>query len=88
MESLSAGAALLADANGFGHMGGGGRGWMAGGWILIVIAVVLIAWVMQRRDAPAGSGRVAEAEQILATRLARGEIDALEYEEMLAVLRR
>ncbi|MEU3772457.1 SHOCT domain-containing protein [Streptomyces sp. NPDC032472] len=62
-------------------------------WGLIVAAAVLVARAV-RRDAtdghptpapPTASGK--EAETLLAQRYARGEIDAEEYTQRLAVLR-
>lgn len=51
---------------------------------LIVVAVVLVVRSVSR---PGASGGPTSAQQILAERFARGEIDATEYQERLRVLR-
>jgi putative membrane protein len=75
-------------------MGGGGFGWL---WILVPLLfwgglLALVAWVLVRifpgRRADEKSGATeGNAEEILRTRFARGEIDAEEYERSLEVLR-
>jgi putative membrane protein len=50
---------------------------------LIVLAVVLIVRALNRPSHPAVSP---PAQQILAARFARGEIDAEEYQERLRIL--
>lgn len=69
-------------------MYGGWGGWIAGSlvmvgfWVLLFWAIVSLA----RRPADAGSRRPS-AEQILADRFARGEIDAAEYQERRHAIR-
>jgi len=71
---------------------------MGAGWLLLVLAVMLTGLVfaavlipLQGRRHPAGPvagvESLGEAEQILADRFARGEIDAEEYEQRLHTLR-
>ena len=55
-------------------------------WLLVVAAVVT-TWLLTRRSREADSGR-RSGEQVLAERYAAGEIDAEEYDDRLAVLRR
>jgi len=70
---------------------GGGWGW--GGWPFMILTMLVfwgvIAWVvvtLVRRSS--GSREAApSAEQILAERFARGEIDAEEYRKRLETLR-
>ena len=74
-------------------MDGGGWWWMGGGSLLFLIVVVLLVWLVARQgQAPAPSGgtpaRRREAEEILAERFARGEIDEPEYRSRLEALRR
>ncbi len=65
-------------------------GWGAGpwfpffplAWLLIVVALI---WAFGRRSR---WSRRAGAEEVLAERYARGEIDADEYSQRLGVLRR
>lgn len=76
------------------HVGGGGNG----GWILmlvmmviLILVVVAVLWYVmgnpRRRatDGPAAPPH-ATAEQLLAERLARGEIDPDEYRARMAAL--
>jgi putative membrane protein len=73
-----------------------GDGMGAGGWLLMVLAVLafsglLVAAVLAvarepYRPRPAGPGTAA-AEQVLADRFARGDIDAEEYGQRLRTLR-
>ena len=70
---------------------------MAGGWTLVVFAVVLpalliaagliVAQIRRTPDNRAGSTAVPDAERVLADRFARGEIDAEEYDQRLLTLR-
>ena len=55
-------------------------------WLLVVAAVVT-TWLLTRRSREAAAGR-RSGEQVLAERYAAGEIDAEEYDDRLAVLRR
>jgi putative membrane protein len=74
-----------------------GYGMGAGGWLVMTLillgAVGLIAavWVAVVRslapDRRAESGHADNAEQVLANRFARGEIDSDEYQSRLRILR-
>lgn len=70
---------------------------MAGLWILIAaVVVVALVWAVRSGGAtraggppappPGPRGPTGSAQQILAERLARGEIDTREYRERLAAL--
>jgi len=85
--SLVAVVPALADmwGGGWGH-----HGWWAGGlmmlfWLLLLVglAFMLIRAFDRRGPSPSAS----DAEQILAGRYARGEIDEVEYRARLAVLK-
>ena len=87
MFSLAAAAPALADMWGWGW---GHHGWWAGGlmmlfWLLLLVglAFMLIRAFDRRGPSPSAS----DAEQILAGRYARGEIDEMEYRARLAVLK-
>lgn len=56
--------------------------WMLAGLALIVGAVLIVVWAVQR----AGGGAEDEPARILRARFARGEIDAAQFEEMRRVL--
>ena len=65
-------------------------GW---GWLLMTLGmlgfwalVALLALALLRRPGQPGQQRRPDAEEILAERLARGEIDAEEYRQRLQVL--
>ncbi|MEV8510468.1 SHOCT domain-containing protein [Actinoplanes sp. NPDC051475] len=74
-----------------------GSGMGAGGWILMVLIVALLATLLvvvlarpllDRDTAPPAPRDSAEdAERVLADRLARGDIDTEEYEQRLHALR-
>lgn len=75
----------------------GGMGWGMGWWwlllLLVVIGVVLLVVVVLRSTGAGGSGgggdraaRQRHAEEVLAERYARGEIDKADYEERLRTL--
>lgn len=75
-----------------------GGWWMALGWliVLVILAVIAVAVVIavlrsQQGAHPisggAGRARAADPEQILAERLARGEIEPDEYRTRLRTLR-
>jgi putative membrane protein len=73
--------------------GGGGWWWMGGGSLLFLVVVVLLVWLLVRQhEGPAPSiGTPPQrrgAEEILAERFARGEIDEKEYRSRLDELRR
>ncbi len=81
---------ILADANGWDHMGGWGWGMMFFGWLFMVALVALIGWAIwsaTRRPEPTG-GHEGRARQLLDERYARGEIDRDEYLERSADLDR
>ena len=78
-----------------GHMDGGtGVAMMLvmlGVWVLVIVAVIWIVWTLRSPhpvETPrlAGAGTTDNAYRILAERLARGDIDAAEYQSLLDVL--
>jgi putative membrane protein len=77
-----------------GHMDGGWGVFMVLGmvavWVTLVAAIVLaVVWIARSTGtgSPRGStGAPGSAEQILAERLARGEIDVEDYRARLAAL--
>ncbi len=92
LTALSAPALVWADGvhqgtGEYGHMWGGGWGWMIGGpfvMILLVAAVVVLVVLAVRWLAGPGTiqGRKGKnALDILEERFARGEIDKAEFEE-------
>lgn len=71
-------------------MWGGGAGWGWGlimmlVWVGLILAIVLL---VVRSSSPGGGRDRRDADDILAERFARGEIDAEEYERRRDVLRR
>jgi putative membrane protein len=83
-------AALLAQRWGGGNHMGAGWWWVMGiGWLLFLAFIGLLAYLLLRHHTdPGESGRQqASAEQILAERLARGEIDEDEYRRRRDALR-
>ena len=71
-----------------GAMGWGG-GIMMFFWIVLLVALVVVAWSLLQRGGPAHAGpREDRAEEILRERFARGEIDEATYQRMLDDLRR
>ena len=55
------------------------------GWLLVIVALVIVlVRGFERRDQAAP---VSDAEQVLATRFARGEVDETEFRARLAVLK-
>ena len=83
-------AALLAQEwDGGNHMGAGWWWVMGIGWLLFLAFIGLLAYLLLRHHTDSGdSGRQrASAEQILAERLARGEIDEDEYRRRREALR-
>ena len=62
-------------------------------WALLIGAVVLLVRALGQRNEPSGQGKPPQAdghsgaEQLLAERFARGEIDETEYRRRLSVLR-
>lgn len=69
---------------GWGHMLGMGLFWL----IVLVGIVVVIVWLVRAGAGGAHAPGEPSAEEILRQRYARGEIDAEEYRERLAELRR
>jgi putative membrane protein len=69
------------------HMSDGWWWVMSIGW-LVVIALLVVAVVVLLRHINASTTSRREAEQILAARFARGELDQEEYEQRREVLRR
>lgn len=67
-----------------GHWGWGMAG-MSLFWILVLAALLAIAWrfLRDRRNTAGG-----DAEEVLRTRFARGEIDRTTYDQMLGELRK
>jgi putative membrane protein len=78
---------------------GSDRGWDGHGWgapwfgltflLLLVIVGGIATYAVRRRPAPlsGNAGAESEAEQMLALRFARGDIDEDEYEARLSTLR-
>lgn len=67
--------------------------WSWAGWLLMTLSMLgfwgLVAWVavtLVRSSRPAEVGRAGDADQILADRFARGEIDEEEYRHRRDVL--
>ena len=63
------------------HMDGGGWGW---GWLMMILFVVvvgLVAWAIVRSTQHRGPHPHDRAREILAERLASGEITSEEYRE-------
>jgi putative membrane protein len=77
---------VLADMGpGWGHHTWWGGGLMMLGWLLLVAALVIfLVRAFDRRDQAAPAS---DAEQILAGRYARGEMDETDYRARLAVLK-
>ena len=72
------------------HMGGGGWWWVMGiGWLLFLGVIVFLAYLLVRHHTDDGSSGVrrTSAEDLLAERLARGEIDEDEYRRRRDALR-
>ena len=76
----------LADMGwGWSHHSWWGGGLMMFGWLLLVVAVIVVLVRAFDRREPAAPA--SDAEQVLAGRYARGEIDETEYRARLAVLK-
>jgi putative membrane protein len=56
-------------------------------WGLVITAIVLLVRGVVRNEQPRAVSPPADAEQLLAERFARGEIDEQEYRDRLATLR-
>jgi putative membrane protein len=89
-EDVMTASVVMADAVGWGHMGGWGWGMAVFGWLFMSLLVGVVAWVAwstARRPEPhqPGEGR---AREVLDERYARGELDRDEYLERRADLTR
>jgi putative membrane protein len=70
------------------HMDGGWWWVMGVGWLVLLAAVVVIVVLFVRRPDHRGTGNVrTQPEDLLAERLARGEIDEDEYRRRRDALR-
>jgi putative membrane protein len=67
----------------------GGFGWlmMTGTTLLVLALLGLGAYLLIRATQPSGATTSSSAEQILAERFARGEIDETEYQQRMGTLR-
>jgi putative membrane protein len=64
-------------------------GWMGLWWILIVPALIAVAWfALSAARSRRGDGAQQSPEQILKRQYANGEIDSETYEQKLADLRK
>jgi putative membrane protein len=75
-----------------GHLGSWGWALMSVGlitfWVLLIaVIVVLMRWLDRSGQRPTEPPTAPSAEQILADRLARGQIDETEYRRRIAMLR-
>ncbi|MGH2995043.1 MAG: SHOCT domain-containing protein [Gaiellaceae bacterium] len=75
-------ATVLAD-----HGDGWGHGWWPLWPILWLAIAVAVVWFLSRRWRAPRSGGLDRAQEILAERYARGEIDSEEYRQRLDELR-
>ena len=82
--NLIAGAPLvLADTDGWSHMGGMGWGMAIFGWVFMTLILTLVVWLIWssgRRPEPSGQGG-RRALSLLDERYAGGDIDRDEYLE-------
>lgn len=71
------------------HMGGGGWWWVMGiGWLVFLALIVAVVIFVVRQSADRGQrGPSLGAEDVLADRFARGEIDEDEYRRRRDALR-
>ena len=70
------------------HMGGGWWWVMGIGWLVFLGLIVLVVVFVMRQSADRGQGTMSRgAEDVLAERLARGEIDEDEYRRRRDALR-
>ena len=70
-----------------GHMGGGWWWVMGIGWLVFLAAIVVIVVLLVRRSDDRGASARSGPEDLLAERLARGEIDEDEYRRRRDALR-
>jgi putative membrane protein len=82
-------AAIVTDRYGMGDGDGHGWMWLWGGLMMLSVVVVigLVVWAILRSTQPSVSGPHDRAREILAERLARGEITPEEYRERAQQLR-
>ena len=81
---------MLAQMMDRGDMGGTGWGWWIVGLVMMVALIALVVVLVMRTSTPQHAPetpRRTTAEELLAERLARGEIDADEYRQRLTALR-
>ena len=76
-------SSVLADQDGFGHMGGWGWGMAIFGWLFMALVVGLVVWlIVSTTRRPDSAGRESRrALHILDERYAAGEINRDEYLE-------
>jgi len=73
-----------------GHMDGGWWWVMGIGWLLFLAFIGILVYMLVRHHTDSGTpraGRTSAAEDVLADRLARGEIDEEEYRRRRDALR-
>ncbi len=82
------GPAVFADAGGWDHMNGWGRGMAIFGWLFMALIVALVTWVIwsTTHQPPPSNGHDGRALRLLDERYARGEIERDEYCERKADL--
>ena len=90
MQMIAAIGSVLADGDGWGHMGGWGWGMAIFGWLFMTMVVGLVAWLIwsTTRRAEPGGRTVSRAVELLDQRYARGELDRDQYLEQAADLER
>ncbi len=94
MQIIAAGlvaiGSVLADGDGWGHMGGWGWGMAIFGWLFMTMVVGLVGWLIwsTTRRAERGGRTVSRAVELLDQRYARGELDRDQYLEQAADLER
>ena len=83
--------ALVADDDGWGHMGDWGGGWMwLWGTVMMIGFAILIVWLVRASTGSAGPPQREPAErarEILAERYAKGELSTEEYRERISEFR-
>ena len=87
---LAATGSVLADGDGWGHMGGWGWGMAIFGWLFMTVVVVLGAWLIWSTTRRAGpeAPTSSRAVELLDERYARGELDRDQYLEQRGDLER
>ncbi len=83
-------AAVLADADGLGHMSGWGGGWMwIWGVLMMALFWVFVVWLVRTTARPGGwapRDPADRAREVLAERYARDELSTDEYRERVSEL--